>query len=182
MQLLLSGDACLSSAVPLPQSLFPQPKLPLLQAIKDAEADERIADQLAALQLTLSKLAEQEESGSQSEDGAEGGSRKKSSTDGQVCCVLLHEPETTHPQACDSHLCHPSFPQFFTTCRRDRTWCLSVTLYINSWSSSIMLQSFLHKQVAVSMSCLRICSSMGWISASQEAVAFFFAYSCPFTA
>ncbi|DBA82124.1 TPA: hypothetical protein ACH3X1_007113 [Trebouxia sp. C0004] len=30
------------------------------QAIKDAEADERIADQLAALQLTLSQLAEQE--------------------------------------------------------------------------------------------------------------------------
>ena len=33
------------------------------QAIKDAEADERVADQLAALQLTLSQLAQQEEAG-----------------------------------------------------------------------------------------------------------------------
>ncbi len=31
-----------------------------VQAIKDAEADERIADQLAALQITLSQLAEHE--------------------------------------------------------------------------------------------------------------------------
>ncbi len=31
-----------------------------VQAIKDAEADERIADQLATLQITLSQLAEHE--------------------------------------------------------------------------------------------------------------------------
>ena len=34
-----------------------------VQAIKDAEADERVADQLAALQLTLAQLAKQEEAG-----------------------------------------------------------------------------------------------------------------------
>ena len=34
-----------------------------LQAIKDAEADEQLADQLAALQVTLSRLAEQEAAG-----------------------------------------------------------------------------------------------------------------------
>ena len=39
----------------------------MLQAIKDAEADERIADQLAALQLTLSQLADQQQVGNTAE-------------------------------------------------------------------------------------------------------------------
>ncbi len=50
--------------------------MPLLQVIKDAEADEQIADQLAALQLTLSQLAEQEAAGG-------GGNLTEDSNDGQ---------------------------------------------------------------------------------------------------
>ena len=49
-----------------------------IQAIKDAEADERIADQLAALQLTLSQLAEQEaavDGGTSTEADATGGTK-----------------------------------------------------------------------------------------------------------
>lgn len=49
-----------------------------VQAIKDSEADERIADQLAALQLTLSQLAEHEATvngGTSAEADAIGGTK-----------------------------------------------------------------------------------------------------------
>lgn len=49
-----------------------------VQAIKDAEADERVADQLAALQLTLSQLAQQEEAGDADKLGREASDSGKS--------------------------------------------------------------------------------------------------------
>lgn len=63
-----------------------------LQAIKDAEADERLADQLAALQLTLSALADQQEPSNASEDVPDLGDGTKPSATSQVCgcCLTGH--------------------------------------------------------------------------------------------
>jgi len=65
-----------------------------VQAIKDAEADERIADQLAALQITLSQLAEHEAAldGSTSAEADTTGATKNhrpDSTDKVSCSYLV---------------------------------------------------------------------------------------------
>jgi hypothetical protein len=57
-----------------------------VQAIKDAEADERIADQLAALQLTLSQLAEQEAAGDAEADTGGSKNRQPDSSVKVSCC------------------------------------------------------------------------------------------------
>lgn len=59
----------------------------MLQAIKDAEADERIADQLAALQLTLSQLADQEEGDNTAEAVTDAGDTTVASPHSQVLSI-----------------------------------------------------------------------------------------------
>ncbi len=64
-----------------------------VQAIKDAEADERIADQLAALQITLSQLAEHEAavdgSTNVEADTAGGSKNHRSDSSDKVSCFCL---------------------------------------------------------------------------------------------
>lgn len=66
-----------------------------VQAIKDAEADERIADQLATLQITLSQLAEHEaavDGGTSTEADTTGGAknhRSDSNDKVSVMCLIL---------------------------------------------------------------------------------------------
>lgn len=60
-----------------------------VQAIKDAEADERIADQLAALQLTLSQLAEHEAA-------KDGGTRAEADTTD----IKNHRPDSGDKVSC----------------------------------------------------------------------------------
>ena len=64
-----------------------QQQCAVLQAIKDAEADERIADQLAALQLTLSQLADQEEGDNTAEAVTDAGDTTVASPHSQVLSI-----------------------------------------------------------------------------------------------
>ena len=70
-----------------------QQRCTAVQAIKDAEADERIADQLAALQLTLSQLADQEEVANTAEAVTDVGNSTTASPHSQVllCDVTSHD-------------------------------------------------------------------------------------------
>lgn len=92
-----------------------------LQAIKNAEADERIADQLAALQLTLSKLADQEDS-SNPEDMADSGDGTKANITSQVLCGLslvtwLREASYLRRKCCASRMAHMPSIEFHLSAR-----------------------------------------------------------------
>ena len=89
-----------SPSRPLPTCFAPkhweldcQQSCTVLQAIKDAEADECIADQLAALQLTLSQLADQEGVGDTAEAGTHADATTTAGPDSQVvlCDVTGHD-------------------------------------------------------------------------------------------
>ncbi len=95
-----------------------------VQAIKDAEADERIADQLAALQITLSQLAEHEAA-------VDGSTSAEADTSG----TKNHRPDSSDKVSC-SYLVSILFLSCFNAAMSvsmQRCKCLHETCCARGW-------------------------------------------------